>query len=316
MSRLFIKTAPIFLASAALLVTLPAPASARELLERSEFALTGGYRVDRLDWNIAGDINGKNPDVLSELTWNDLKSHQLSARGKMILLNDQMPFGRVLRLGASYGEIYAGANQDSDYDGNGRTQEFSRSNNQADSGKVWDGSAGVGLVFFNQARTLALTPLVGYSLHAQNLTMTDGYQTVPGLGPFAGLHSTYETKWRSDWLGLDLDYIPSPYFDLHGGVEVHSGKYRADADWNLRSDLAHPRSFSHTSDSATGLVANIGVRTGGDNVFLTLDYSYQKWQAKDGVDRTYFLDGTVRDTKLNEVNWQASSINTGVTVRF
>jgi len=35
-----------------------------------------GYRQDRLDWNIAGDLQGNNPDVLSELKWKDLLIHE------------------------------------------------------------------------------------------------------------------------------------------------------------------------------------------------------------------------------------------------
>lgn len=321
MPRLCPKTVPV-LFGAALLAFLPAPASAREVLDRFAFDLTGGYRVDQLDFNIAGDINGHNPDVLSELTWTDLQSYQVSARGKMIFTSAQVPVAGAVRLGLSYGDIFSGENQDSDYHGDGRSQEFSRSNNRADSGEVWDGSVGGGMVFFNRARTFSLTPLVGYSLHRQNLTMEEGYQTLSAygfpveVGPFAGLHGTYEAKWHTGWLGVDLDYLPTPQLDLHGTVELHGGKYEADADWNLRGDLAHPRSFSHTADKANGVVANIGMRAGVRSVLFTVDLNYQKWRAKDGVDRVYLANGAYGDTKLNEVNWEAASINAGVTVLF
>lgn len=324
MPRRFPKTVPVLLVGVALLAFLPTPASARDVLDRFDFDLTGGYRVDQLDFNIAGA--GNVPDVVSELTWKNLKSYQVSARGKMVMTNDRVPFGGALRLGGSYGDIHSGTNQDSDYLGDGRTQEFSRSNNHADSGEVWDGSVGGGLVFFNPSRTFSVTPLVGYSLHRQDLTMQEGYQSMSAygfpveVGPIAGLHSTYETKWRSGWLGVDLDFIPSPYFDLHGGVEFHSGKFAADADWNLRTEepyaLQHPRSTSQTADKATGVVTNIGMRAGSHNVFLTVDFNYQKWQVKDGENRFYNADGSVDVTTLNEVNWEASSINAGMTVRF
>ncbi len=246
----------------------------------------------------------------------------------MVMINDRIPFGGAVKIGGSYGEIYSGTNQDSDYNGDSRTWEFSRSNNHADAGEVWDGSLGGGMVFFNRAKTFSLTPMVGFSLHQQNLKIQEGHQTlsdsaaapsgveVPAVGPIAGLNSSYEAKWRSGWLGLDLDFIPSPNFDMHGAVAVHSGTYAADADWNLRSDLEHPRSFSQSADNARGIVANIGMRAGVNNLLLTLDFNYQKWQAKDGEDRTYFSDGTVGLTKLNEVNWESSSVNAGMTVRF
>ena len=46
-----------------------------------------GYRADDLDWNIAGDINGNNPNVLSELTWDDVKSYQVKLQGSAVWPN-------------------------------------------------------------------------------------------------------------------------------------------------------------------------------------------------------------------------------------
>lgn len=330
MPSLFTKTVPLVLTGVALLACLPAPASAREVMERFDFDLSGGYRLDQLDWNIAGDLAGHNPNVISELSWKNLKSKQVAARAKMIMANDRLPFGGLVRLGASYGEIYSGTVRDSDYGGDDRSREFSRSTSRGDSGDLWDASLGAGMVFANRSRTFSLAPLLGVSQRQQNLVMEEGNQTLtnlanlpsnvkdspPPLGPIYGLHSTYETKWRTGWLGLDLDFLPWPYVDLHGAVELHAGKYEAEADWNLRGDFAHPRSFRQTSDTVGGLVATVGLRAGHPNLLLSVDYSYQKWRAKDGIDRTYSFDETYSDTKLNEVNWEASSVTAGVTVRF
>jgi hypothetical protein len=323
------STVPTLLLAGAFIAFLPAPASARDVIERFDFDLTGGSRVDQLDWNIAGDFDGNNPNILSELTWKDLKSDQVSARAKMIMANKRVSFRGMVRGSFDYGDLKSGTNQDSDYFGDNRTNEFSRSNNRADRGDVWDASLGGGVVFyFDQARTFSLAPVAGISYHEQNLTLHDGYQTlnepaytpsgveVPPVGPVFGLDSKYNSQWRSGWLGVDVDYNPIPYFNLRATGEFHAGKYEAEADWNLRRDLDHPRSFRHTSDNATGVVAGVGMRAGLPNLFLTVDYRYQKWQADDGQDRTYYSDGTVWVTKFNEVNWEASSINGGVTVRF
>jgi hypothetical protein len=309
---------------------IPAAVQARDVVERAAFDLSAGYRVDQLDWNIAGSIDGTNPDILSELTWEDLESYQVTGRGRVLMSNRRSPVNGVLRGAFSYGEIYSGSNQDSDYGGDGRTREFSRSNSSADDGDVWDGSLGGGVVFFFNDHKLSLAPVLGFSMHRQNLTLHDGYQTLsdpanapplpagatlPPVGPIAGLYSTFETEWRSGWLGLDLDYQPTPLIELHGTVELHAGDYEATADWNLRSDFQHPESFRHTSDKASGLVANLGVRAGG-RVQLALDFYYQKWQADDGEDRTFKTNGTVGVTKLNEVNWEAYSFNAGATFLF
>jgi len=39
-------------------------------------ALQLGYRADSLDWNIAGDTNGQNPNILSETQWTESKIPQ------------------------------------------------------------------------------------------------------------------------------------------------------------------------------------------------------------------------------------------------
>ncbi len=309
----------------------PGQAQARDVLERFNFDLSAGYRVDQIDWNIAGNIGGTSPNILSELTWDDLESYQVTARGQVLLGNQRSPFGGTIRGSLSYGDIYAGGNQDSDYFGDNRTREFSRSNNNADKGDVWDGSLGGGVVFFMAGRKFALTPLLGVSYHKQNLSIYEGYQTVsdpsqapplhpgitlPPVGPIAGLDSTYEARWWSGWFGLDLNYQPIPAFSVHGSVETHGGSYEATGNWNLRDDLQHPDSFKHTSDNAFGVVTNLGLRAGGPRLQLTLDFYYQKWQVDDGEDRTYFSDGTVGITKLNEVNWEATSLNAGLTYSF
>lgn len=333
MPRMLSRTVPVlFLAGVASIVLLPARATARDVLERFDLEVTGGKRVDQLDWNIAGNFDGNNyiPNILSELTWKDLESDQVSARAKMIMVNERFPFVGMFRAEGSYGEINSGTNQDSDFNGDYRTREYSRSNNQADQGDVWDASLGGGVVFFNHSRTFSVAPMVGFSTHRQNLSMHDGYQTISDpakapfklhpylqpLGPIVGLDATYETEWRSGWFGIDMDYNPSLFFDLHATAEFHAGDYEAEADWNLRDDMEHPRSFRHTSDKAVGVVARVGMRAGLPNVFLTVDYQYQKWRADEGQDRTYNSNGTIGYNRLNEVNWEASSINGGVTVRF
>ena len=309
----------------------PATVLAREGVAGMDLDLSAGYRVDQLDWNIAGNIAGTSPNILSELTWEDLESYQVTARGRLVLASPHRPVSVVLRSYISYGDIYAGRNQDSDYFGDNRTREFSRSNNQADAGSLWDSSLGGGMVFFLAGRKLSLTPLLGFSYHAQNLTIQDGYQTLsdpsqapplhpgitlPPIGPIAGLDSRYETEWRSGWLGLDLRYQPLPVFSLQGTVEIHGGQFRASGDWNLRDDLRHPDSFKQNSDDASGLLANLGLRVGGPRLQLSADLTYQEWRADDGESWTYFSDGTVGLTRLNEVNWRVFSVNAGLTLSF
>jgi len=292
----------------------PPEKSPKESKERAALTITVGERTDNLDWNIAGNTGGSNPNVLSELKWKDLSIFQFKAAG-----NGTIKDVFFLRGAFDMGFIYAGENQDSDYACDDRRCEYSRSNNKADSGSVWDVTFGGGF-----KNTVALKggafnviPLIGYSQHNQNLKITDGYQTIPATGAFGGLNSSYKARWRGPWAGLDIGYSSEGRsFALTGTFEYHVVSYYAEADWNLRTDFAHPKSFEHTANG-TGYIAAIGAdyrlkRNWG--VYAGLDYL--KFKTGHGTDRTYFSDGTIADTRLNEVNWRSHSFNAGFRRRF
>lgn len=278
----------------------------------SELTLSGGTRTDNLDWNIAGTSPfGNDVNVLSELTWNDLEIWQGKALARVYLK-------RVyLRGYADYGFITGGSNQDSDYRGNNRTLEYSRSNNSSSDGSVWDVSAGAGYLFSVPIGpgSLELGPLAGLSYHKQNLTITEGFQTIPLTGPFAGLSSTYAASWTGPWAGFDLSYAAGG-LTLLGSFEYHLASFRAEADWNLRSDFAHPVSFEHWA-TGSGLVLSAGAEYNvTERVALSGNVDLQDWSADDGTDRTYFSDGTAADTALNEVNWTSRAVMFGLKYRF
>ena len=99
-------------------------------------------------------------NVLSELTWDDLESYQVKFQGSLLI-----PNVIALRGIADYGWIFDGDNQDSDYAGDNRTYEWSRSNNSADDGDVWDVSLAIGYPLrFGGEVIGTITPLIGYSL--------------------------------------------------------------------------------------------------------------------------------------------------------
>ncbi|MDJ0781213.1 MAG: hypothetical protein QNJ22_04540 [Desulfosarcinaceae bacterium] len=300
---------------------------------QSRFMIDTGYRRDRLDWSIAGKLFDYTRqedvivNVLSELTWRDLDIFLWRFSNETIFADHYL-----IRFSYQTGTIYDGDNQDSDYKGPDRTEEWSRSNNSADDGDVSDFSIAAGYRFKLWKNRIALTPLLGYSYHEQNLVMTDGNQTVsepdpalrlnpPDVGPFDGLNSTYETRWRGPWLGLDADYtvvlnrpVMTMMFGL--GIEYHWAYYSASADWNLRSDLAHPESFEHET-AGTGIVMAAKWRCQFANQWgVNLTVGYQDWTTDAGTDRVYLSNGEVDETRLNSVNWTSESVLFGIDYTF
>ncbi|MEW6671386.1 MAG: hypothetical protein AB1427_06755 [Thermodesulfobacteriota bacterium] len=283
----------------------------------AEFGISLGYRVDDLDWNIAGDITGNNPNILSELTWSDLEIVQIKLSNRTIL-RDLFYF----RGSLGYGMIFKGSNQDSDYAGDNRTLEFSRSNNNASDGSVVDATLGAGLRFSFGLDWFGIAPLVGYSYHQQNLTMTDGYQTsdpygvIGFTGPFAGLNSKYNAEWKGPWVGLDVNFDIKKKHNLFVNFEYHWADYYAEADWNLRTDFAHPKSFEHDADGS-GMVISAGVNFYKNYpVSFLLNVEYQDWNTDPGIDRTFFSNGTISVTRLNEVNWKSYAVMIGMVYGF
>ncbi len=303
-----------------------------------ELGFESGYRIDHLDWNIAGTLAGTSPNVLSELSWDDLEIVQVKTSAAVTVGRQGSPAAFHARTSLGFGVIFAGNNQDSDYGGDNRTLEFSRSNNDAGDGEVVDFSIGAGPRLTLRDGAFTLTPLFGYSYHGQYLTVSDGNQTVsnqaiatavfgvdgsgqplvtvPPTGPIPGLDSSYDANWWGPWIGLDLGVAPTPTLTFTGSGEYHFGEYLGEANWNLRSDLAHPVSFDHQAD-ATGIVLALGSEWAFSRRWaLTGRFHYQKWQSEAGLDRVFLANRTIGATRFNEVNWESSALMVGARCRF
>ncbi len=215
-----------------------------------------------------------------------------------------------------YALIYSGKNQDSDYLGDNRTIEFSRSNNAADGGELYGFNLAIGYRLGSQPRlkspSIGVIPHLGWGYTALNVEMTEGNQTIPPSGPFQGLNSSYDTQWKGIFTGLKFYYDSGHYTRLSLLVRQYYLDYYAQANWNLRTDFAHPISYTHE--------ANGEART----LTLSLDYDFtsewtarlsmsrEKWKTDPGIDTTYFSNGTSSKTRLNVVNWESTSIMLGI----
>lgn len=289
---------------------------------KSESYIKMGYRKDDLQWSIAGPEGV--PNILSELTWKDIKMATISS-GTTLLFESNW----LINFNLLFGNIYNGENQDSDYLGDNRTIEFSRSNNSGDEGSVLDLSVSTGYSWIyplNQLSTspnIELRPQIGLSYYSQNLKITDGNQTIseiedlPLIGPFPGANGTYDATWFGPWLGLKSKFSFTDSFSLSLNFEYHYAKYSSTADWNLRADFSHPENFTQKADGY-GLIGDIeGEYRLNKQLSLNLSVKYQDWQAHDnGVDKTFFSDDTALTTEYNGVDWKSFGTNIGIVYSF
>lgn len=293
----------------------PAQQNAALTYQHADVYLKTGYRRDELIWNKAG-LNGV-PNILSELTWDNLEIATLNI-GSTLYFNNNW----LVNLDFLYGRILDGDNQDSDYFGDNRTSEFSRSNNGADEGDVYDISAHIGYRWkwgYENSQSIKgeVRPLLGVSYHAQNLKAVDGNQTIPAFGAFEGLDSSYDSTWFGPWLGLESLFFFSDKLSLRLGTEAHYAYYDATANWNLRTDFEHPESFTHEAQGY-GFITRLEAQYQFDTkLSFNFSVNHQRWRAdRKGVDQIFFADGSTVKLKFNEVEWDSFAMNLGVNYQF
>jgi len=289
-----------------------------EFIDRMEFGLHSGYRLDFIDWNIAGNLGGQDINGLSEMDWNNLEIWQVGGSGKLAVGNDVTDYHTYIRASLDYGWLTEGGRvRDSEYSSNNPRMEIFRSNSGVADNDVFDASIGLGFEKKYWQNRFVLGWLGGYSYHEQNLRTSGTIQSLSLNAPINVLDSTYENKWYGPFAGIDLELHPHPRFSLLGTAEYHWADYEGQADWNLRNDLAHPLSFENQADSADGLVGTLTGRYLFTNGWtIDLSFNYRNFSATDGVARTFFANGDATNNKLNEVKWKSYATSLGLTRKF
>jgi len=280
-----------------------------------------GQREGKLRWNIASDTSGRRtPNILSELTFADLSISEIQG-GADIRFNKGLLKDFRIEANLKSGTNSDGLVTDSDYDGDNRTEEYSRSESNPDGSTTFDGKFIIGYEM-RWSDHIIITPLIGYRYNRQSLKMTEGEQILDtrtvalSLGPFSSeLDSSYEAEWNSAIFGLDTQYRTQKH-QLSFRLEFTLSDFYAEANWNLRSDFAHPKSFAHW---ASGIGNNIEFRyqyNVSSSFTLWASYRLEDWTTNEGDDVVYFSDGTKAGTQLNEVVWKSTATSAGVSLKF
>ena len=283
----------IFLSSLLLLFCISSKAS-----NLSNSIIYGfGDRETKVNWSIAGNLAGTNPNIISELDWRNVKSNQFLLGG---IWQDGDYFFKVF---GEYGRIYDGENQDSDYNLNNRGGEFSRSLNNAGRGYMLDTEISYGKDYFLLGK-LKLSSIIGYSFHRQNLKIYDGKMII-GSANLTGLDSLYQANWSGPQLGFALNYKNNrSIFSFN--YSLQDINFNGYTDWNLRSDLKHPKSMTQKGDGSGTKISASYERAVSNFSSLSLVGNFYKYKAE-GV-HTFHLASSDSSQKLNQVNWKGSEL--------
>ncbi len=198
-------------------------------------AVEAGMRSGSFAWK-SGDDGTANPPFSAG--WSDLRVATAGLR-----LSEAPGRPIALRLALTHGWVVQGDSHQSGFE-SGTGEEVYRSENDGGGGWTADGSVDAGITWMSPAGRWQCTPLLGFQDHVQHLRQRDGDQTIPDTGPYEGLDSTFDAEWFGPRAGIEVGYRWDAGTRLRVLGNMALLWYRAHADWNLRSDLDHPESYT------------------------------------------------------------------------
>jgi hypothetical protein len=268
---------------------------AQDLPRKLQLSVTAGYRQENLQWSIAGNANGQNPNVLSALRWQSVAGPVTGIRLQYNFFNSCQLEGEYERTFFLSGKVY-----DTDYGGNDRTnivyaQQFNTNKGGADRWLV-----GIGYQL-PVIRKFSITPSAGYGLFHQALYL------VGNTVPINDLNSSYKTRWSGPYGQLLCVTELTKKLSMNAGLRYNQVRYRASANWNLIREFSHPESFRHTANGY-GINIHAALLYHASKMHsIGIKGSYSRWQTGRGIDELYLASGGSEQTQLNEVrstNWQ------------
>lgn len=280
---------------------------------------SASFTHSELSWSIASDLSGRfAPNILSELNYRDLQAQGLGfTLARLYPVNDNLALYAELMLSRSV--IQDGSSQDSDYQGNRRSQEFSRSYADVDSGLSPTRHFSVGLKMrlpdFPQD---FFSVLIGRHRQVVNLTKTNGVIVLPDTlngEKLEDLNSTYNSQFDSWSFGISQEHLMD-WGTLSCRYDYYDTEFNAEANWNLRTDFAHPVSFIHQG-FGEGHSLQLGyAREITNTVQLQLHWQRSLYQIDPGYDVTFFTTRQPLATRLNQVNYASRQVQIGISYIF
>jgi hypothetical protein len=256
-------------------------AQAQGIDKKVQLSLSAGEHREDFHWSIAGNGNGANPNVLSELKWKNVSGRDYAACL-------QWNFWQKFSFFADYGRVTvnSGSVNDMDYNQDNRTNATYTGNFSDNKGYTASWSAGAGYVVFNN-KMFSLVPFIGYERNTQALYLVDLTGQLPGL------NSSYVANWTGLFVKVRSSLKIWHALKLAADAAYSQVNYRAQSNWNLINEFQHPVSYRH---EANGFGLNTNVRLVYNIVnYVAIDigYSYFDWETGDGNDLLYLRSNGV-----------------------
>jgi hypothetical protein len=277
---------------------------AQDSENKIQLSAGAGYQRENFHWSIAGNANGQNPNVYSELKWKAIEGNDYD------FALQWNPWHRFLLL-ADYNRSLttAGTSNDTDYQGDNRTNPIYNQSFNSNKGGTSAWAGGIGYLLFKN-KVWRISPYLGYGINYQS------YYLLGNDGDFGQLNSSYKTQWRGPFIKVISVLNITNRFKLAADLTYSQVTYSAAADWNLIETFQHPVSFRHSADG-------YGIDAGAKLVFkinhflsANIGAAYFNWETGNGTDQLYLTTGETDKTQLNGVVRNGFKVSLGVNLQL
>ncbi|MHB8207151.1 hypothetical protein [Mucilaginibacter sp.] len=291
------KTLSVFIS---ILASCILKANAQDIEPKLQLSLSSGYQQENFHWSIAGNSDGQNPNVYSELKWKNISGTDYNTSLQYNVWNKVMLYGSYNRVSVRSGSV-----SDIDYSGDNRTDAVYNENFSDNKGNTSAWCVGAGYRLFNNSR-FSLTPYIGYAGNIQNLYIVDE------TGQFPTLNSSYRANWKGGFLKVISSVKLWRSFKASVDVTYNQTSYNSQGDWNLIDEFKHPVSYRQLADG-------YGINTGAQlsyniisqlSIFAGLDYF--NWETGNGTDTLYLATGEDDKTQFNAAFRNGYQVSAGL----
>jgi len=289
-----------------LLFLLPAILHAQSS-DSTRFALSigAGFQHDDFRWSIAGNSQGQDPNIYSELIYKSLQ-------GPAIHTQLRWHISRAIALQGAFSTTNTtrGTATDTDYLHDNRTTPTYQGYFDSDEGhtRQWQVQAGYS---FLRRSVCRLTVWAGYSIYNQQVYLLDNDGSSD-----PNLHSSYDTRWRGPLATLESRFTFSPHFFTTLSATYHQTDYRSQANWNVIESFNHPLSFEQTAKGYRAAFSIAPQIACSSHLVIFLNGTYTAADMGTGVDKLYLKSGDIPQTQFNGAKGTAFRAVAGITVLF
>ncbi|SHF32777.1 hypothetical protein [Pedobacter caeni] len=276
--------------------------SGQEQRSRWIFAFYGDDSSEDFKWSIAGNSNGQNPNVLSEVIWTKLK-------GLGMGLDVELNIWSHIYFKGSYHKAFirSGSATDHDYAADDRTQVTYSAFLKSNEGHRLRYAATLAYAV-RLHEMLDVIPYAGYANNSQSLSLKNFEEEKGGRE----LNSTYQSKWNGPVVGLDMELARTRRINLNAGFSYQQLNYTGLADWNLIDAFNHPLSFKHIAkgfETQVLLRLNFSINS-RCSIYLRGEHRYA--ETGNGIDQLFLADGRERESQFNGAVRKIKAIGAGV----